>query len=278
LEAAGLQNDSLITTDGSGRPISPATGIFPILLELELGVLKVVGTAFYITRYGLFLSAAHVMFDAFDKNNKQRGRLFGLHAANDYKYNLRPVLRFDSNYNADIALGELDNFKNEHPENPLENKIGILQKRRPVRGDFLSTYAYPDNEPFDFRDRDVSRPRPLHADYYSGHYRRFLKDGEYHAGHFEMSIRIGNGASGGPVFHADGGICGIAARGWDLLHEDFGDDQSSYAVPIAECMGLGLSDLLVPDHWWERRQMPSDVASRKFTVQDLVGMGHVLVR
>lgn len=273
-----MQGEGVITTDSSGKPVSPDEGVFPILLELEPGVLKVVGTAFYITRYGLFLTAAHVMLDAFDQGNKQRGRVLGLHAISDTGYVLRAVHRFDYKVDVDIALGELGNFKEEFPHNPLENKIGVLRKRKPKRGDFLITYAYPDNEPLDFRSGDRSKPLPLHADFYSGRYRRFLKEGEFRAGHFEMSIKIKSGASGGPVFDAESGVCGVAVRGWDLSSEDFDGDDLSYAVPITECMDLGLTNLRVPEHWWERKRMAHRATDQKITVRDLVIMGHALFR
>ena len=46
---------------GDGKEISATTGVVPILVELDKGKLQVIGTGFYITRYGLLLTARHVM-------------------------------------------------------------------------------------------------------------------------------------------------------------------------------------------------------------------------
>src|SRR5688572_910708 len=81
--------------DGSGKPIEARSGVFPILLELRPGTLKVVGTAFYITRYGLFLTAAHVLLDVFDEKKRERGAMFALHLMEDGKLNLRGVVKFN---------------------------------------------------------------------------------------------------------------------------------------------------------------------------------------
>jgi hypothetical protein len=143
---SGLQREDFISVDGTGRPIAPSSGVFPILLEIEQGILKVVGTAFYITRYGLFLTATHVLEDVFDQRGKERGSMFGLHAVDDQHYHLRRVTRFARHHAADITLGELDNFKSAFPFNPLQNMRGILSKRKPKRDDHLITYAYPKNK------------------------------------------------------------------------------------------------------------------------------------
>ena len=46
---------------GDGQPIEPGDGVVPILQEVGLKRLKVVGTGFYITRYGLVATAKHVI-------------------------------------------------------------------------------------------------------------------------------------------------------------------------------------------------------------------------
>lgn len=44
-----------------GQPIEPGDGVVPILQEVSSKRLKVVGTGFYITRYGLVATAKHVV-------------------------------------------------------------------------------------------------------------------------------------------------------------------------------------------------------------------------
>jgi hypothetical protein len=52
--------------DGNENPIDPKYGVFPILKELSKGSLSVVRTGFYLTRYGMFITAKHVMDELVD--------------------------------------------------------------------------------------------------------------------------------------------------------------------------------------------------------------------
>ena len=53
-----------------GRPIFPAGVVLPGLEEVGPGQLRVVGTGFYMTRYGLFATAKHVLEDLCDPDTK----------------------------------------------------------------------------------------------------------------------------------------------------------------------------------------------------------------
>ncbi len=60
---------------GDGREISATQGVVPILRELEKGQTHVMGTGFYITRYGLFLTARHVFDHIIEADEHKRDRL-----------------------------------------------------------------------------------------------------------------------------------------------------------------------------------------------------------
>ena len=47
--------------DGTGRTIHPGDGVVPIMKELTGRKLAVEGTGFYVSRYGLFITARHVL-------------------------------------------------------------------------------------------------------------------------------------------------------------------------------------------------------------------------
>ena len=47
---------------GDGKPVDPMTGVIPIIKEIEKGILQTIGTGFYIARYGLVMTAAHVVW------------------------------------------------------------------------------------------------------------------------------------------------------------------------------------------------------------------------
>ena len=50
----------------SGQDVHPGSGAIPILKDIEPGRLKIVGTGFFITRYGLFATARHVLQELAD--------------------------------------------------------------------------------------------------------------------------------------------------------------------------------------------------------------------
>ena len=128
---------------GDGRLISATTGVFPILTELEKGQLQVIGTGFYITRYGLFLTARHV-FDHIieaDAPSSQSLRIF--HDTGETVH-IRRVTRISYSNYADIALGEADNFLSKAPNNPLANIRPKLTLQVPREASKLITFAYPE--------------------------------------------------------------------------------------------------------------------------------------
>jgi S1-C subfamily serine protease len=66
--------------DGSGALVEPHTAIFPILKEVTHAKTRLVGTGFFITMLGHFVTAKHVVQDAFDKvTGEQTGFLHAVH-------------------------------------------------------------------------------------------------------------------------------------------------------------------------------------------------------
>jgi len=51
------------TTDGTGGALSPLVGVVPVLKRIGDRRYAVVGTGFFVTRYGLFVTAKHVVSD-----------------------------------------------------------------------------------------------------------------------------------------------------------------------------------------------------------------------
>ena len=53
---------------GDGSEVHPCSGVVPILKEIATKQLAVIGTGFFISRYGLFATAAHVVQALVDDN------------------------------------------------------------------------------------------------------------------------------------------------------------------------------------------------------------------
>ena len=134
---------------GDGNTIAPGSGVVPILKQLQHGQLKVVGTGFYITRYGLFATAAHVLSDLAEMERMELGAGYVLE-------------------DRDVALGQVENKIGNEPGTP--NRRARLSFVTPTEGERLTTYAYPENEILNFT---ISGQHPrLRGDYFEGVFER----------------------------------------------------------------------------------------------------------
>ncbi len=263
--------------NGDGVPIDPRSAVVPILKEISKGKLSVVGTGFYISRYGLFLTAKHVLDELVLGNKKEIGVGYICHSANNETVHLRRILSVSLLEPADLAVGQSDTYESKYPDDPLMNMRCGLSIREPSEGEELVTYAYPLNEVLDFTDK--SNDPVISSNFYNGVFLHTLGSTErpyIQYPHYEASIEIKSGASGGPVF-SKGKVIGVNCRGWD-----FGDgidkkDHLSSIVPIKELLEMKLGHLTVPKISWEFNQIPEDCNPTNLTMSELVRFGHVVL-
>ncbi len=70
----GEAEQSLFTVkDSNGDDVDPKEAIFPILKHEENGNIKFLGTGFFVTRLGFFVSAKHVFEDVLDIKGNAKG-------------------------------------------------------------------------------------------------------------------------------------------------------------------------------------------------------------
>src|SRR3990167_3066165 len=255
------------TVNGNGKNISPDSGIIPILKRIEPKVYSIVGTGFYISRYGLFMTAAHVLKELIDKDKSEVSPSYVCHYLGGDKINFRRILSAFIYLKEDIALGQADNYLEKSPNGPLMNLRGNLSFTVPSVGDEVVTYAYPENKILDFRSE--SNVRKIFSDYYTGKFLKEVIDSDHPYlpyRHYETSILIKSGASGGPVFH-EGKIIGVNCRGWDFGTDD---DSLSYIVPVESALDIELSGLQIPPISWEYAQIPDELKSSNLTLRHLI--------
>ena len=159
---------------GDGRPINPGVGVIPIMKEVARGKLEIIGTGFYVTRYGLFLTTRHVLEDLVDWKTQVVGVGYVCHLPDDHTVHLRRILRVSLLQPADLAIGQADNFLGKYPDNPLMNLRATLTTEIPAVGERLITYAYPENEVLDFTRKDHTPV--IAADYFEGSFLRYVAD------------------------------------------------------------------------------------------------------
>lgn len=264
-----------IVIDGNGKVIEPMTGVVPIIKECEKGILQTIGTGFYISTYGLVVTAKHVIDGLKTNDNKNLTNCFVLHPHphEDGKVILRKILSARFLNEIDIGILQANNYLDKYPENPLTNLRVNLSSRIPLKDEKLVTYAYPENEIMDFIG---GSKRVLRSDFYSGKFIRYVEISENPSikfSHFETTIKIKSGASGGPVFHK-GKVIGVNCRGWDFLDEKEGEDSLSYIVPVSAILTMKISLNQLPLISTDYQQL-KHLNKEEITVLDLIKAGHI---
>ncbi|MDI1351190.1 MAG: serine protease [bacterium] len=237
----------------SGDICDPRHGIFPLLKQLENDSWQLVGTAFFITKLGLFLTAKHVLEDVLS-NRKQIYPIAGFVSMPDNIVEIRPVTKAFFNVRGDVAAGFLANKTTDGGAriNPF---YGLDLSDTTSIGEKVVTYAYPMTT---ICDNQIN----LRADYYDGKIIELHKNGRDQCllpnACYRTSMNIQGGASGGPVFNHKGKVIAVNSTSYD-----FDDSESiSFVSAIDSFLDVVLEDLFLPE---------SEV--QKCTIRDLYTLG-----
>lgn len=259
--------------NGNKKVIDPTTGVVPIIKECNKGILQTIGTGFYISRYGLVMTAKHVIEGLKTKDNKNLTNCFVLHLLKDGNFNFRKILSASFLEEIDIGIIQANNYSDKFPENPLMNLRVQLSSKIPEKDEELVTFAYPENEKMDFT---CDSKREVRSNFYRGKFIQYIENSENPSlkfSHFETTIKIKSGASGGPVFH-NGKVIGVNCRGWDFLDEKKGEDSLSYIVPVSTILPMKIVLKQLPTISWEFEQLKNNNIE-EITVLDLIRTGHI---
>lgn len=266
-----------ISRRGDGQPLHPGTGIVPIMKEVGEKRLAVIGTGFYVTRYGLLVTAKHVLEDLMADDSVSLVQYFVCHLAQEKNIHLRKIRRAHLLINADIGIAQADNYLESFPNDPLMNLRATLSTEFPVEGSPLTTYAYPENKILDFNRKD-STPE-IKGDYFQGGFLRYVESPEHpflRFPYFETTVEIRSGASGGPIFNSEGRVIGVNCRGWDFRGGEHEGKPLSYIVPISNVLNLGVDLFMLPAISWEAKQIPEAEKGKSLNGYELAKYGHLL--
>lgn len=264
-----------------GVPVDSQVGITPLFVRLEPAVFQIVGTGFYIARYGLFLTAKHVVDEITDHDAKGHPAVVWIWK-DDGTPSFRAIITC-SFYNqaprdaADIAICQaVDCAKLGSIRVAQANERIGLVTQLPAPGTVIATYAYPNNHRVDFSA--PQRVGKVVADSFEGRVlevvgpqSRFLR---YE--HVETSVQIRGGASGGPVFASGGHAFAVNCRGWDLGAGDAVEPLSS-VVPVSMVLDLEFKYPAIPPESWEHLAVPENRRGGLVTLRDLATWGHISV-
>jgi len=265
-----------------GKPTDPNATTTPIFVQQEPKVLTVIGTGFYIARYGLFLTAKHVIDELMLDEQTLAPAMTWYWAANEPSISFRPILwssyptaaPFDA---PDIAICQaVDAIENDVPIIVHANERIGLSTQVPVSGDYIATFAYPDNARLDFDVPD--KTATIRADPFIGQMREVVGVSQPRMlkyAHFETSIEVRGGASGGPMFFG-GHAVAVNCRGWEHA-PDSGLDHLSAVVPIASILDMSFRYPVMPKTSAEERLVPENRRGLPVTLRDLAAWRHITI-
>ena len=129
---------------------NPVGHTFPLLTHNDAGVWRLIGTGFYVSADGLFVTAGHVIDEVLDGDAQARPLVI-LHLNSEsglfgpQEYLLRPVMQCWLGDRADLAFGAAAHATNNTTGATLSHWSWPLSWSVPTIGSPVATYAFPDH-------------------------------------------------------------------------------------------------------------------------------------
>ncbi len=204
--------------DETGKTLMGGVAIIPLLEKLNDGKRRFIGTGFFITTCGVFLTAKHVL-DNFPKNNPPV-ETWQLIPPNTWL--LRPVEQITAHPKSDLAIGVASKFiDGRFWEFLVHPKLSLTTQIQQV-GDLIATYAYPST--IIERNND-SQILSFDPQFYEGTVKEHHPHGRdkmmLPGPCYRTSMIIHHGASGGPVAGRDGTVFGVNSTGFNGTEESY---------------------------------------------------------
>jgi hypothetical protein len=225
--------------------------VFPIV-TIENGDVKLLGTGFYITIDGLFVTAKHVLFDVLDMIGTQVKPISILHFTPNNQYIFRPILRSWSHDNADISVAVAAPMI--HPiKGPLKNGLIPITFEKAAVNDDIVTYAYPN---FNYQRSGKTQMLFFRPEFYDGriveHHKNGRDKSRLNWECYETDMHIHGGASGGPVINSKGQIFAINTSSFEPY------TNVSYVTPMQF-----IEEAFVQDAKFDDENNPRDVSIKE---------------
>jgi len=232
---AAIGREGFIDLDGTDARGHHA--IFPILKQADDGWFDLIGTGFFISCFGLFVSAKHVLRDCFDEKGQQKFPICLVQFFPNKHYLLRNITWCSSHNTPDVAVGLAETITSGDP-----NPVLTLSTSVPSIGEAVRTFAYPETKIELISESQVMNFKPK---FYDGSIVEYFPDGRdkvlFPGACYQTSMVIKGGASGGPAVEKSGRAFAINSTGFD------GETDISFVSRIDEIINLELPHLELPD-------------------------------
>lgn len=228
--------------------------VFPIVTyDPETNKWKCLGTGFFISPVGAFITAKHLFMDS---DNKMEPTLYGIHNINNKEYHVRIVKKLVVHKNSDFLIGLLGNRKlsTKKDVHPQLSKFSVLDFEPLQTGDEIYTYSFPNTTREDFQNE--STEFTFNGTFSYGKIIDFHPNGSPVVRNkcYQTNMKIDSGASGGPVFKK-GYIVGVNSSSFALPENE---EPISFITPIDYIL-----DLIVEEN------------GEKISVRDLIKEGYI---
>jgi Trypsin-like peptidase domain len=273
LGGAADENSWYFKRAGDDGPLpNPVGHTFPLLTHNSSGRWELVGTGFYVSSDGLFITARHNICHVF-REGRQVAPLVILHFHSatglfgPSEVLFRPIAQCWMSSDADLAFGVAAPATNNQTGEVLRNWCWDLSWATPTVGNSVGTYAFPRHQ-FSADNESVQ----FHPELYPG---KILEVGAYRDRvmisfpYLCVDCRIHGAASGGPIVVNDGKVVGINCT-------EFTNDQSpgpGYGVQVQCLKGAYIDDAMLADDSSPRRVTFDElVRANCIRVDDFVSM------
>jgi hypothetical protein len=245
---------------------NPVGHTFPLLTHDAHGKWRLIGTGFYISGDGLFVTARHVVDDVLD-GDRQVAPLVIMHLRSESglfgpeSYLLRPIGQCWLGETADVALGAAARATNNRTGEVLSHWSWPLSWQAPDIGATAATYAFPNHSVEETTTDQIFHFAP---DLYPG---PVLEIGEFRDHilvpypYMHVGCHIHAAASGGPVAIQGVGVVGVNCR--------FMDPDGPGVVVQIRCLQDAFIDNMI---------LLGEDRERRVTFTELVGAGAVTAR
>jgi len=257
-------------TNGSGQTVQGQEAVIPICTFDDHNGLICIGTGFFISVYGVFATAAHVVEHILDPDGNPPVDKDGNSLAGLCTFHFIPPNQFiprEINYvvyskRDDVAVGTVNNFLDQNTGKPFRNKVMTLTTRVPEVGSNIASWAYPNSEAtFDGKKGSLSIwPKVYEGKIEDEH--REGRGGILPGRCYQTNLGFEGGASGGPVFEENGQVFAVNSSAFDGIAKDL-----AYVSHIQPIGGLKLA----------RVQIKDGVEKENIAIHELISQGFVKV-
>lgn len=252
-----MSTDQFIAVTKDGKIRNPNEPIFPILKQLDDDNWRLISTGFFITKYGLFLTAKHVLRDVLNnETNEQTHPIAAFLFLPESKFTIRRVMKGFLNVGGDVAAGIIANIDET---GKLESNPYYGLCRTPLTvNDKIHTYAYPETTHSGNKINFV-------GNYYDGIVEEYLPNGRDYTmlpnSCYRTNMKILGGASGGPVFNSSGNVIGINSTGFNDAEPPY----ISYVSSINDFFNIITEGIMLPCGY-----------KKNCTLEDLCNLGYII--